>query len=116
VRRARWNAVDPRDDIPADRADERTENDVLIDDFGIDRPFADGGGDLQVKDEIRDDVERRGECDRLLRLQHAGRDDRRDGISGVVKTVHEVERERDYDEEGDCPDCELNRMHRLVLF
>ena len=106
----------PRDDIPADRADERTEDDVVIDDFGIDRAFADGRGDLQVKDEIRDDVERGGERDGLLRFEHAGRDDRRDGIGGVVKAVHEVERECDYDEQGDCPDGELNRMHRLVLF
>ncbi len=85
----------------------------MVDDGRIDRALADRRGDLQVKDEIRDDVEGRRKRDRLLRLEHAGRYDGRDGIGGVVKAVHEIEHERDDHEQRDGPDGELNRMHRM---
>src|ERR1700734_451772 len=80
VRRTRWNTVMPGDDVPADRPDERPENHILVDDFGIDRAFAYGCGHLQMENEIRDDIERGGESDCLLRLEDAGGNHRCDGI------------------------------------
>ena len=49
--------------------------------------------------------------DRLLRLQHAGRDDGGDRVRRVVKAVHEVERERQRDQQRDDPERDLGRCH-----
>src|SRR5476649_2135193 len=113
MRRTRRNAVVPRDDVPADRPDKRAEDHILIDDSWVYRPSANGGSNLQMENEIRNDVERGGECHGLLRFQHAGGHNGCDGIGGVVETVHEVEHECDHDERNNSPEGELNRMHRL---
>ncbi len=74
-------------------------------------PRADGAGDLELKDEQRGKVEHRRPDHGVVGLQYAGRDDRRDGIGGVVKAVHEVEREGDRDQHDDYGEAEGNRLH-----
>ena len=107
VRRARRDAVPPGDEVPGDRADQRAEDDVVVDDAGLDDALADRRRDAQVEDEDRDDVEEGGEDDRLLRLQHAGRDDGGDRVRGVVEAVHEVERDRQHDQQRDDAERDL---------
>jgi len=41
------------------------------------------------------------------RAQHAGRDDRRDGVRGVVEPVHEVEHQRQCHQQHERPEREL---------
>ena len=110
VRRARRNAVPPGDDVPGDRADQRAEDDVVVDHARLDDALADRRRDAQVEDEDRDDVEEGGEDDRLLRLQHAGRDDGGDRVRGVVEAVHEVERDRQHDQQRDDAERDLGRV------
>ena len=45
-----------------------------------------------------DEIEERRPEHRILRPQHAGRDDGRDRIGGVVQSVQEVEQQRDGDQ------------------
>ena len=78
---------------------------------GCDDPLADRRSDAQMKDEDRDDVEERREDDRLLRLQHAGRDDGGDRVRRIVKAVHEVERERERDQQRDDAERDFGRRH-----
>ena len=112
MRRARRDAVPPGDAVPDDRADQRAEDDVMVDAARLDDALADGRGDAQVEDEDRDDVEEGGEDDRLLRLQHAGGDHGRDRVRGVVEAVHEVERDRQHDQQRDHAERDLGRAHR----
>ena len=48
-------------DVPGDRADQRAEHHVVVDDARVDDALADRGGDAQVEDEDRDEVEEGGE-------------------------------------------------------
>ena len=112
VRRARRNAEPPGDEVPDDRADQRAEDDVMVDDAGLDDALADRRRDAEVEDEDRDDVEEGGEDDRLLRLEHAGRDDGGDRVGGVVEAVHEVERDRQHDQHRDDAERDLGSCHR----
>ena len=59
VRGARRNAVVPGDQVPGDRADQRAEDHVVIDDGRIDDALADRRGDADAEDEERDEVEER---------------------------------------------------------
>ena len=85
----------------ADRADQRAEDHVVVDDRGVDDALADGRGDLQLEQQDRDEVEEGRPHDRLVGLQHAGGDDGRDRVRGVVEAVHEVEDERHDDQHDD---------------
>ena len=53
---------------------------------------------LQAEHQEGDEIEERRPEHRILRPQHAGRDDGRDRIGGVVQSVEEVEQQRDGDQ------------------
>ena len=59
VRGRRRDAVVPGDDVPDDRADQRAEHHVVVDDALVDDALADRGRDVQVEDEHGDEVEER---------------------------------------------------------
>ena len=59
------NAVPPGDEVPDDRADQRAEDHVLVDDARLHDALADRRRDAQVEDEDRDDVEEGREHHRL---------------------------------------------------
>src|SRR5688572_20215137 len=82
----------------------------MVDRIGIDDALADGRRDLQMKNENRDEIEKRSPDHRLMGPQHTGGNDGRDGVRGVVKTVHEVEdqRKRDQDHQGRERDCRVH--------
>jgi hypothetical protein len=63
------------------------------DDVGVHEALADGAGDGGAH-ERADEVEDRGQGDGLAGRQHLGRDDRGDGVGGVVKAVDILEHER----------------------
>jgi hypothetical protein len=113
VRGRRGQAEIPCDGVPRDGAHERAEDHVVVDDLRVDDALADRGGHLQVEDEDRDEVEERGEGDRVVRLQHAGGDDRGDGIRRVVQPVHEVEQQGEGDEEDQHPHPDLEPGHEF---
>ena len=66
----------------------------MVDHRRIDDTLADGGGDFQLEDEDRDEVEEGGPHHGVMGFEHAGRDDGGDRVRRVVETVHEVEHER----------------------
>lgn len=78
------------------------------------RAFADRGGDSKVEDKIRNDIEQRCECNRLMRLQNTGGHHGRDGVRCIVEPVHEIKDEGYRDEQDHRPDDELNRVHVLT--
>ena len=94
VRRAGRNAVVPGDEIPGDGTDQGAEDQLIVDEAGIDDPLAHRGGHAQVKEEHGDDVEECRPEDCLPGLEHAGGNHGRNGVRRVVKAVHEVERQR----------------------
>ena len=66
--------------------------------LGLDDAGADGVGDMQAEHQEGDEVEERRPQHRILRPQHAGRDDGRDRVGRVVQAVEEVEQQRDGDQ------------------
>eukprot|EP00825_Cyclidium_porcatum_P040509 TRINITY_DN5135_c0_g1_i20.p5 TRINITY_DN5135_c0_g1~~TRINITY_DN5135_c0_g1_i20.p5 ORF type:complete len:245 (-),score=24.37 TRINITY_DN5135_c0_g1_i20:2477-3211(-) len=72
VRGRRRNAVVPGNDVPDNGADQRTEDDVMIDDRGIDGAFADSQGHLEREQEIGKKIECRGPDNGLMRLENPG--------------------------------------------
>ena len=98
MRGTRRDAVVPGDQVPGDRADQRAEDHVVVDRDGIDDALADGRRHFQVEDEDGDEVEERRPRHRVMRAQHAGRDDRGNRVRGVVKAIHEIERKRQRDQ------------------
>ena len=59
---------------------------------------ADGLRHVQPEEQERDEIEERSPRHGIVRPQHAGRDDGRDRIGGVVQSVEEIERQRDDDQ------------------
>ena len=114
VRRARRNAVVPGDQVPRNRADERTENHAAVDEGGIDDALADRRGHGQVKERPRKNVEERGPEHRLPRLEHAGGYDGGDGVRRVVEAVHEIEGQREQHQQhqrhGDLSEIHASRI------
>jgi len=77
-------------------------------------PFLEGALRRQVSQHIqrlRDIKSYRGERHRLVGLEHARRDHRRDRVRGVVQAVQEVERQRQDDEENQRPEGDLGAAH-----
>ena len=64
----------------------------------VDDALADGLRDVQAEEQEGDEVEERRPEHRVLRLQHARRDDGRDRIGGIVQAVQEIEQQRDADQ------------------
>ena len=78
---------------PTGREDHGGVDDARRDDAG-----ADGGGDVQAEHSEGDEIEEGRPEHGILRAQHAGRDDGRDRIGGVVQAIEEVEQQRDRDQ------------------
>ena len=102
------------DDVPDDGAGQaakisRSSTMALVDDAA-----ADGIGDMQAEQGEGDEIEEGRPEHGVLRPQHAGRDDGRDGIGGVVQAVQEIEQQRDGDErdekEGDAVHAQTLHM------
>ena len=83
----------------------------MVDDVRIDDALADGGRDLEVEDEDRDEVEERREGDCVVGFQHARGDHGGDGVGRVVQAVHEVERNGQHDQQRDDPERGLDGAH-----
>jgi hypothetical protein len=79
-------AEPPGEEVPGDRADERGQNRGHGDGGGIDEAAANGLGDGGAHHGA-EEVEERGHHDGLARGEHLGRDDRGDGVGGVVEAV-----------------------------
>ena len=96
VRRARWQAPPPGDQVPDRRAEQRADDEFGrdVDDAGIDQPRRNRLGDRRAPHRA-EEVRARGEDDGLTGPQHFGGDDGRDRIRGVVETVDVLEHERD---------------------
>ena len=93
VRGARGKTEPPRDDVPGDRADETGEDHGVREHGRFHDICRDRGGDRGPEDQERREVEERGPRHRLLRREHARRDDGRDRVRRVVEAVEEVERQ-----------------------
>ena len=115
VRRARREAVVPRDQVPDDRAHQAGEDHREADDRDVDQARPDGLGDGRAEGERRDEVEEGGPDDGLARRQHARRHDGRDRVRGVVKAVDVVEDERDDDERDDCEEVGIHPRRQACL-
>ena len=104
----------PGDEVPNDRSRQTRQHDVDV--RGIVRfdldDLRERIGDVRRKDEHRHEVEECRPQHGEPRAEHARRDDRGDGVGGVVKTVDDVEQQRDrnadYDDERD-------RIHPIRL-
>ena len=75
MRRGRRNAVVPGNNIPDNGPDQSAEDNVVINNGGVDGAFADGQGHLERKQEIGDEIECRRPDHRLMRLENACRND-----------------------------------------
>jgi hypothetical protein len=53
---------------------------------------------MQAKEHEGDEIEESGPKHSILRPQHTSRNNRRDGVRGVVQAVQEIEGQRDRDE------------------
>ncbi len=98
VRRGGRKPEGPRDARSMrSRYHEGAEDDVVVDDRGIDDPLADRRRDLQVEDEERDRKLKKAATAYRHRagFRTPRRDHGRDGIGRVVQPVHEVEGERE---------------------
>ena len=111
MRGRRRDAPPPGDHVPGDRADQRTEHDVVVHHAGLDDALAHRGRHLELEHEQRDEIEEGREQHRLLRLEHARGDHGGDRVGRVVEAVHEVERDRQQHEHGDHPERDLDRFH-----
>ena len=78
----------------------------------VDDPGADRVGDMQPEHGEGDEVEERRPHHREVRLQHAGGDDGRDRIGGIVQAVEEIERQRDRDQRDEERKGEVHRRAR----
>ena len=94
----RRDAQPPGDQVPGDRPHQRAEDDLRVDDAGVDDALAHRFGHMQAEEEEGDEVEEGGPGDRILRFQHAGRHDGRDRVGGVVQAVQEIEQQGDTDQ------------------
>ena len=73
---------------------------------------ADGLRHVQAEEQEGDEVEERRPDHRVLRAQHARRDDGGDRIGGVVQAVEEIERERDGDQARSAAAARARRVHQ----
>jgi len=69
----------------------------VVDHRRVDEALAHGRRDLQLEHQIGEHVERRRPDDRMMGLEHAGRDHGRDRVGRIVEAVHEGEREGERD-------------------
>ena len=76
---------------------------MTVDHAGVDHALADGGGDMQTKMNRARKLKLSRPDNGLTRLQYASRHDSGDRIGGIVEAVHEVERERERNEQHDDP-------------
>ena len=88
----------PGDQVPDNGANQRSEDHLRVNHVRIDDSGADGIGDMQAEYQKGDEVEEGRPKHRVLRPQHAGRDDGRDRIRCVVQSVQEIEQQRDGDQ------------------
>ena len=93
-----WDAQPPGDEVPRYRPHQRAEDQLRVDDAGVDDPLAHRGRDMQPEEEESDEVEEGGPGDRIVRLENASRHDRRDRVGGVVQAVQEIEQQGDADQ------------------
>ena len=91
VRRAGREAEDEGDCVPGNRAEQASEQDLLVHHFDVNHAFADGASDGGPEKECRDEVPEGGPSDGAERGEHARRDNGGDGIGGVVPAVREFE-------------------------
>ncbi len=61
-------------------------------------------------------LKKAAQSDRVLRPQHAGRDDGGDRVGGVVQAVQEVEQQRDADQADQERQAERDSVHVLAAF
>ena len=111
VRRRRGDAVVPGDDVPRQRTHQRAEDHDMVHQGRVHRALADGGRHLEFEHPQRGEVEERGEQHRLFRRQRAGGDDGRDGVGSIVEAVHEIESQRDDDQQRQRPERDGEVFH-----
>jgi hypothetical protein len=109
VARRGWDAGQPGDDVPGDRAGERAEHQPVGDLGDVDDAGADGLGHVQAEEDEGHEVEERGPGDGVAGAQHARGDDGGDRVGRVVQAVQEVERQRDGDQQ---PEREGGGVHQ----
>src|SRR6185437_9160775 len=95
------NPIGPRYEIPRDRAQQRGEYHVRIDDRDVDHPASDCLRHRGADGEQGQKIERRRPYHRRNRAKHARADNCRYRIGGIVKAVTEIEDERDDDYRDD---------------
>src|SRR5213079_1785538 len=83
---ARRQAKPPRGHVPDERGQHGGQHGPHGDDFGIDQTFSDRRSD-RAAEQRAGQIEKRGHGDGLTRRQNFGRDDCRDGVGRVVKTL-----------------------------
>ena len=111
VRARGWDAADPGDDVPDDRAHERAEHHPGVDDARLDDALADRLGDVEAEEQEGDEVEERRPQHRVARAQHARRDDGRDRVRGVVQPVQEIEQQGDEDQPDEQGEADDDGVH-----
>src|SRR5579883_410148 len=102
VRAARRQSVPPGEQVPEDRANERSEHDIRCDDLDIHHAGAYGFRDGGAREEDCGEVEESGHRDSLVGIQDASANDGGNAVGGVVEAVDEIKDESreddDYDE------------------
>ena len=111
VRRAAGNAVVPGDDVPGDGTYEGAKHHVRIHHARLHDALAHRSRHAEVEHKNRDEVEECREQHCLRRLEHTSGDHRGNRVGRIVEPVHEVEQERQRDEQNHNPQGCLYGFH-----
>ena len=83
----------------------------MINNRRINRSFANRRGDFELEHEYRRHIAKCRHRHCGMRLHHTGRNDRRNGIRRIMKTVHEVEGKRQHDKEDNDAHTHIYMFH-----
>src|SRR6266849_1881821 len=91
------------DQVPSNRAQQASEEDLLIDELDVNHALANGAGDGGAENAGGNEIPESGPEDGAEGREHAGGDHGGNGVGGIVPAVREFEgqgEENDDDEEG----------------
>ena len=74
-----------------------------IDHTRLHNTFAYRSSHTQVKYKYGNEIEKRGKHYGLTRLEYTSRHDSSDGIGSIMKTIHEIESQRQSDQQNNHP-------------
>src|SRR6266576_7310277 len=108
---AGWNTKVPGHDVPDDSPAQCTEDNAAVHHAGAHNAGPHGLRHMQSEYRERNEIEKRGPKNGDLRPQDARCHDGRDRIRSVVKSVEEVEQQRNCDQCDKDGESERGRVH-----